>query len=113
LPCTPDEIDAPIELVQQGQEDEIPKAAVGQQDVSRNQLIQQLAKEGQFRGVEIARGQTQDSAAQQGKQHDDAQHWKIGLGALQSRVGGAVFGGVRQGQRGAIDDLDPAALEQS
>ena len=63
--------------------------------------------------MEIACGQAQDSPAPEGKQHDQAQHGEIGFGAMESWVGGAVFGGVIQGQYGAIGNLDPAALEPS
>ena len=100
-----DETDTPIELLQQGQEDEIPKAPVRQQDVCRQQLIEQLAKEGQFRRVEIARGHTQDRCAQEGKQHDQAQLGEIGFGALAGRISGPVFWGIRRGQQGAIGGL--------
>ncbi|PYI81020.1 MAG: hypothetical protein DME26_20610 [Verrucomicrobia bacterium] len=99
-------------MLEQGQQHKIAEASVSHQNVTLGQLAEQWVEHRQFGHAQIAGDQTQNGAAEHGEHHHHPQHGEIRFGALDWRIGFAVFWGVGQGQGGPISQLEPPALEQ-
>ena len=102
----------PQTIFEKGNDRVTAKPAIPQEDVAASQVAAQGGQQGDFRNAQAALGQGAHGTAEQGKEHHDAHHREAGfIGALQRRIGSAVFGRVGQRYGGAVNGLDWATLE--